>query len=59
MGVCCVHLCGRHYLVPLVLLLFHSEDGVYMVLQQLIRQLTHTGMILKNKTTNTLNTESL
>lgn len=40
---------GAHYLIPLVLLLFHSKDGVDMVFKELIRQLTQTGMVLKSK----------
>lgn len=43
------HLCS--YLVPLILLLLHSEDGVDVVFQQLVRQLAHTGMVLKRDDT--------
>lgn len=42
-------MCWRHYLIPAVLLLLHSEDGVDMVFQELVRQLTHAGVILKRR----------
>lgn len=51
-GMCCfMHLCRRDYLIPLILLLLHSKDGVDMVVQQLVRQLAHTGMVLRRRHT--------
>lgn len=43
---------GRHYLIPVVLLLFDSEDRVDMVFKQLIRQLTQAGMVLQGTETS-------
>lgn len=42
-----MHVCRRDYLIPLVLLLLHCKDRVDMAVQQLIRQLAHTGMVLR------------
>lgn len=42
--------CVTSYLVPVVLLFLHGKDGVDMVLQQLVRQLAQTGMILQRYT---------
>lgn len=43
---CCVHMCRRHYLIPVVLLLLHSKDRVDVVFKQFIGELTQTGMVL-------------
>ena len=37
------------YLIPLVLLLFHREYGVDVVLQQLVRQLVQTWVVLDRR----------